>query len=98
MEQADKSQVEVSERINDLAKMISGDGEIFLKNARLITLQSLARKPYNNETKAHEAEIRWRRTADQILRDEWVYQGKSCTDLTIVYIALCNARGLETRS
>lgn len=52
---------------------------------------------YDESTKEHERLIRWKRTASQILEDGYVYQGKSCTDLTVLFIALCRILGLETR-
>lgn len=53
-------------------------------------------RPYNDSTKEHEKAIRWRRTADEIIKDAYVYSGKACTDLTVLFIALCKALSLET--
>ncbi len=58
--------------------------------------QVLQVRPYNETTKEHEAEIRWKRTASQILHDRYVYQGKACTDRTILFITLCRALGIQT--
>lgn len=52
-------------------------------------------RPYNEETKEHEKKIRWRRTADEILKEGYVYSGKACTDITVLFIAMCKTLGLE---
>jgi transglutaminase-like putative cysteine protease len=91
------SQIETTQEIRDLVKDIE----------RPITLDSLLQirdlmygritiRPYDDSTKEHEKEIRWKRTAGEILRDGYVYSGKACTDLTVLFIALCRALGLET--
>jgi hypothetical protein len=54
-------------------------------------------KPFNEETAQHEKAIRWKRTASEILNDCYVYQGKACTDLVVLFISFCLALGLETR-
>lgn len=93
-----KSQIETSEILKDF---VSG-------TRKSITVESLveirdkiyaciAIRPYNETTKEHEQSIRWKRTASQILEDGYVYQGKSCTDLSVLFIALCKILGLETR-
>ena len=54
-------------------------------------------RPYNEQTKDHEKSIRWKRTAVQILDDGYVYCGKACTDLVVLFLAICNSLNLETR-
>ena len=52
---------------------------------------------YDDNSKEHEKLIRWKRTGEEILKDNFVYKTKSCTDLVIVFIKLCNAAWLKTK-
>lgn len=54
-------------------------------------------RPFNNSTAEHEKSIRWKRTAFEIFDDSYVYEGKACTDLVVLFISFCRALGLETR-
>ena len=92
------SQVEA----NDFILKLLADWQI--KNVstpqKLLTLRNkmfsiLTVKPYNDETKDAEKQIRWKRTGAQVLEDGYVYQGKACTDLVIAFIALARAAGVE---
>jgi transglutaminase-like putative cysteine protease len=53
-------------------------------------------RPYDSSAQESEKLIRWKRTAAEILQDGYVYSGKACTDLTVLFIALCRALNLET--
>lgn len=55
---------------------------------------SLISRPYDSDTREHADSIQWKRTASEILQDGYVYEGKSCSDLTIVFLALCRAAGI----
>ncbi len=50
-------------------------------------LDSLEARPYNTETKEHADSIQWARTASEILQDKYIYQGKACSDIAIVFLA-----------
>src|SRR3989344_3356066 len=43
-----------------------------------------------------EKEIRWKRNSEEILKDGYVYNGKSCTDICIVAIAILKAKGIDS--
>ena len=60
-------------------------------------LDSLEARPYNTETKEHADSIQWARTASEILQDKYIYQGKACSDIAIVFLALCRALGIDGR-
>ena len=94
-----KSQVETTERILNL---VSNFGQKIDTPEDLVRLRTLVFKkirtiPYSKQSAAHEKSIRWKRTADEILRDGYVYQGKSCTDLVVSFIALCKALKINAR-
>jgi hypothetical protein len=91
------SQVEVTGLVKEIADSIIGHGFDFLDNAKQEVNRRLMIRPYDEDTKEHEAAIRWKRSANQILEDGYVYCGKSCTDMVVVFIALCKAKGYETR-
>ena len=57
---------------------------------------SLKFRTYNNETKNHADSIQWKRTVSEILKDGYVYDGKACSDLCMVLVALCKAAGFGT--
>ena len=92
------SQIEVSDKIKEMVANIkipvTPEGLVEIKK---IINKSLTIRPYNDETKEHEALIRWKRVAAQILDDGYVYAGKACTDIVILFLAFCHALGLETR-
>ena len=69
-----------------------------LEDIRSIMYRSLDVRDIKTEDDAkHEQEIRWKRSATQILEDRYVYQGKMCTDVSVVFISMCLALGLEAR-
>lgn len=92
------SQIETTQEIRDLVRDIeypaTPDTLLYIRD---LVHKKLEVRPYDNSTKQHEASIRWKRTATEILRDGYIYHGKACTDLVVVGIALCKAIGLETR-
>ena len=79
--------------LGDLTINTPGD-LVVLKNK---ILASLDVRSYNEETKEHADSIQWTRTASEILRDKYVYQSKACSDITIVFLTLCKALGLDGR-
>lgn len=91
------SQIETSEKIKNLVKEI---GLVLTPNdlikIRDLIYSKLEIRPFNDSTKEQEKLIRWKRTADQILNDGYVYNGKFCTDVTVLFIALIKALNLET--
>ena len=58
---------------------------------------SLEFREINEENKEFEESIRWKRTASDIIRDGYVYEGTSCSDLATVFVALCKALGIESK-
>lgn len=58
----------------------------------------LKEKPYNEETKEDEKNIRWRRTGSEVLEEGYVYEGKACTDVVVALITLARAAGIEDTS
>ncbi|MFA5886307.1 MAG: transglutaminase domain-containing protein [Patescibacteria group bacterium] len=91
------SQIEATTNIKDLVKDIKSPITVdSLINIRDLMYSRITIRPYDDSTKKHEKEIRWKRTASEIIDDGYVYSGKACTDLTVLFIALCKALGLET--
>ncbi|MDP3763952.1 MAG: transglutaminase domain-containing protein [bacterium] len=93
-----KSQIESSDKIKNLVT----DKTLTITAADLIEIRDRIYKeiefrPYNDQTKDHEKSIRWKRTAAQILDDGYVYSGKACTDLVVLFLAICRSLNLETR-
>lgn len=89
-----KSQVETTETVRKFSSDIKGEGIELVKNI----LRKIHRKIRKvNLEPEKEKKIRWKRTATQLLEDGWVVKGKACTDLTIVFIAVAKAKGLEAK-
>lgn len=90
-----KSQVEVDQNVLNFL------GDLKIKNPDdLVTLRKLIQsslefRPYNDETKKHADSIQWKRTASQIIEDGYIYEGKACSDIAIVFLAACKAVGVE---
>lgn len=89
------SQIKTDKTINDFL----GNAAIKTQND-LVALRdrlqnALEFRPYSKETQKHADSIQWKRTASEILKDGYVYEGKACSDLTIVFLALCKAAGVE---
>lgn len=91
------SQIETTTEIKNLLEDITHpftlDTLIQLKDLMYSKLEILS---YNDSTKEHEKSIRWKRTATEILKDGYIYKDKACTDLTVLFIALCRALDLDT--
>ena len=93
-----ESQIEPTEQIRSLVADVSFP----VTPERLMEIKKemyrrLEIRPYNDATKDHEKSIRWKRTAGEILNDGYVYNGKACTDLVVLFLSLCLALGLNTR-
>ncbi len=67
---------------------------VFLKDKILHYLEF---KPYNNQTRKRADNLQWKRTASEIIKDQYVYCGKACSDLAITFLALCKAAGVKGR-
>lgn len=82
------SQTETTPEIRNLvASITSPVTPQGLMELKYLMCSKLEIRDYNESAKAHERAIRWRRTADEILKDGYVYDGKACTDLVVVFIA-----------
>lgn len=92
-----KSQIETDKNILDfLGKTnISTPEDLVILRDKIFS--HLEFRPYNDETKAHADNIQWKRTASEIITDGYVYKGKACSDLTIVFLALCKAANIDGR-
>jgi len=90
-----KSQIEIDKTILDFlgdTKISTPEDLIVLRDKIFSHLEF---RPYNEETKSHADSIQWKRTASEIIKDGYAYQGKACSDLTIIFLALCKAAGVE---
>lgn len=90
-----KDQLKTTKRVQKIADSIEGEGKELLINIRKKVFQSLDFKNYNEKTKEHEKSIRWKRSANEILGQGYVYEGKACTDIIIAFLGLAKAKGLE---
>lgn len=84
----------VRQMVDDIHAPITPEVLIAIKDRMYSKIQV---RPYDNSSQEHEKTIRWKRTATEIVTDGYVYDGKSCTDLVVVFLALCNSLGLQTR-
>jgi hypothetical protein len=93
-----KFQIDPSDEIKSLVSdlKLPANRETLIK-VRDRMFSKLEIRPFNETTAPHERTIRWKRTASEILNDCYVYQGKACTDLVVLFISFCRALGLETR-
>lgn len=93
-----KTQLESSEKIKELVvgieKPITTEKLVGIRD---LMYSKLEIRPYNEMTAKQEKIIRWKRTATQILDDGFVFSGKACTDLVVLFLALCQTLGLGTR-
>jgi len=92
-----KSQTKIDQNILNFLDdftITSAEDLIVLKNKILDAFES---RPYNNKTKAHADSIQWKRTASEIISDGYVYKGKACSDLAVVFLSLCKAAGVDGR-
>ncbi len=93
-----KSQIETSRILQEFVSVVCKPNTVdALIEIRDKMYAYIKIRPYDETTKEDELSVRWKRTASQILEDGYVYHGKSCTDLSILFIALCNVLNLETR-
>ena len=92
-----KSQIETTNRLREIAESAEGEGIALLEGMKVKVYEEIRLRPYNEETAQDEKNIRWKRTADEIFRDGYVYDGKACTDLVVAFLGLANAKGLETK-
>jgi transglutaminase-like putative cysteine protease len=90
-------QLELTDRIIATAGEIQGRGVSLLDNIREKVMSKLVFLPYSIETEEAEHALRYRRSADQVLSDGYVYTGKACSDIVITYLSLAKAKGLQTR-
>ena len=86
----------VTPAIKEAASKIGGDGLTFVENALRYIRDTIESKPYGDAVIDEERKIRWSRTADKVLSDGYVYKTKGCTDLVVLFQALCEARGYST--
>ena len=91
------SQLELTDRIVEIASSVQGTGIDLVIGLKEKVYESLNFRVYGDEIKGHEKSIRWKRTADQIFQEGYVYEGKACTDIVIAYLGLAKARGFDTR-
>lgn len=94
-ENKQRSQTEVDQNVIDFL-----DGMIIKVPSDLVLLKNLIVKklefrPYDDLTKEQADSIQWKRTASEIICDGYVYEGKACSDLALVYLALCKVAGLD---
>lgn len=92
------SQVEVTPEIEALASEVdSGQDLLTLVKLRDLLFETIDFIPYDPaHAKEHGFEL-WGRTASEILSDGFIYGNKGCTDTAILFIALCRAKGFESR-
>lgn len=90
-----KSQIEPGPQIKQLVSGLKINGPKDLLTLKDVIFCNLIIKRYRKEDEKNEESIRWRRTAEQILEDGYVYRGKSCTDTVVVFLALCKELGVE---
>lgn len=89
------SQIETTPEIGKLVSVINGPANVYT----LLQIRDLmySKLMFRDNDEENEKVIRWKRTAGEILRDGYVYSGRACTDLVVLFISLCKALGLETR-
>lgn len=77
----------------------------FRKPEKLEDLENLRKILYNHlnflnleteEQKREELNIRWKRTAEEILEQKIVYNGKACTDIVVCYMAFLKYFWIES--
>lgn len=90
-----KSQIETDKYVLNFLGDIKVEEPMDMVKLRNHIQNSLEFREYNEQTKENENKIRWKRTASEIIQDGYVYEGKECSDLSIVFLALCNALGIS---
>lgn len=92
-----ESQTEIDQTIINFLgdfKVVASQDLIVLKD---MVLTFLEWRPYTNETKEHADSIQWKRKASEILQDKYIYRGKACSDLAVIFLTLCKAVGIDGR-
>ena len=90
-----KSQIETDKYIIDFLGDFKVEEYMDMVKLRSHIQNSLKFREYNEQTKKNENNIRWKRTASEIIQDGYVYRGKDCSDLSIIFLALCKALGIS---
>ena len=90
-----KSQIKTDKYVLDFLGDIKVEEPMDMVKLRSHIQNSLEFREYNEQTKKNENNIRWNRTASEIIQDDYVYRGKDCSDLSIVFLALCKALGIS---
>lgn len=90
-----KSQIETDQYLSDFLGDIKVETPEDLIKLRAHIQNSFKFREYNKETKEHADSIQWRRTASDIIQDGYMYAGKACSDLVVVFLASCKALGVE---
>ncbi|MBS3147094.1 hypothetical protein J4471_05375 [Candidatus Woesearchaeota archaeon] len=88
-----KSQIYLTKSIKEFSNDIVGSTteEIF-QNIRKKIYETVKLVSLDEQ---YEKEIRWKRTADQILDDKIVDTKRGCTDITILFIAVAKAKNIK---
>lgn len=92
-----KSQLAAGKNIKAVTKgldITSPEDLVLVKRAFLSKLRLL---PLVGENIQRELQIRWSRTAEQILEDGFVYNTKACTDIVIVFLAIMRDLSVESK-
>jgi hypothetical protein len=95
--QPDDSQITVTPFIKDLLSkwnITTIESPSNLLRLRDSMMGYLDVRPLDEEGIEAEKKIRWRRTASQVLEDEYVYEKRLCTDVVVTFIALAKAAGI----
>ena len=92
-----KSQIETDQNITNFLgdTMITTPKDLVILKYKI--WHYLKFRPYNITTKKDADNLQWKRTAAEIIKDKYVYCGKACSDLAIVFLALCKAVGIKGR-
>ena len=90
-----KSQIKTDQNIIQFLGKLKIKTPYDLVTLRNLIQNSLEFRPYNRKTKKHADSIQWTRTASEIICDKFVYFGKACSDLAVVFLALCKCAGVN---
>lgn len=89
------SQIETDQHILDFLGDIKVERPEDIKKLRTYIHDNLEFRKIDEENKEYEESIRWKRTASEIIQDGFVYTDTSCSDIAVVFLALCKALGVE---
>jgi len=84
------AQTKASSLITVTTSKIDGEGKEFIKNACLWISKNLG----HTKDKIMKSKVFRKRTAEGIIRDKYT---TGCTDIALVFIALCRAKGIPTK-